>query len=303
MDATSLTLKNQPENTMNAITAAATTAKATIDRLLSNGKASAKSGLVKFDHRLEWTYSEPFSGPEISVNYRREGKEWIYTVMNDNADSAFFNKTGAARTLREARLEALDAMVAGRTAQAEKAENGDKEELLRLLKNGDQSAAIQAVLLSDLLPDDLLQRWLDGLIERTIRRVIGLPACPRWTGRAAWEAWAVKRLHSKDRDSKALLKATEKVIAATVKEAKWAERSEVLHADAPIWAAVEAAKASHREQCGPFRHYALLASWSAVKTAKEAALARCGSSPGVTEAGQAEQEAQHRDLLGLINEM
>jgi hypothetical protein len=178
-----------------------------------------------------------------------------------------------------------------------------KTELLRLLKGDDRSEAIQAVLLSGLLPDSLLQRWLDYLIERALRCVLNLPVCPQWTRRAEWDAWAVKRLHSKDKDSQAFLVATERVIAMTVKEAQRAERSGVPHADAQIWAAVEAARASHRSQCGPFRHYALLASWAATSTAENSALARLGSSLGVTEAGQAEREAQHRDLLGLVNEM
>lgn len=95
---------------MNAITAAVTAAKSTIDRLLSNGNTDPKGDLIRND---SWkTYSEDFSGNEISVNYRREGKTWIYTVTSDAADSIFFSKTGTARTLREARLEALDAVVA-----------------------------------------------------------------------------------------------------------------------------------------------------------------------------------------------
>jgi hypothetical protein len=180
---------------MSAVTAA----KSTIDRLLSNGNASATSGLIRVEEADEtldgkvlwkiWYYTESFSGTGISVNYRREGRAWIYTVMSDATDSAFFSKTGTARTLREARLEALTAMVAGCTAQAGKAENSIKEELLELMQCDPEAplkalfkdglveerrsacaATIKAVLDSGLLPDELRDQWKARLLERLALR-------------------------------------------------------------------------------------------------------------------------------------
>jgi hypothetical protein len=178
-----------------------------------------------------------------------------------------------------------------------------KTELLHLMKNDDRSEAIKAVLLSRLLPEAQLQQFLDSLTERALRRVLALPGCSHWTGRAAWDAWAVKRLHSKDRASLCLDSLTERVIARTTKEAQRAARNPD-NADAPIWAAAEAARTANSRYEGPrLRYHALLASWSAIRTASCAAVALSGSPLRVTEAseGEAEREQQYQDLLKLIN--
>ena len=172
-----------------------------------------------------------------------------------------------------------------------------KTELLHLMKNDDRSEAIKAVLLSRLLPEAQLQQFLDSLTERALRRVLALPGCSHWTGRAAWDAWAVKRLHSKDRASLCLDSLTERVIARTTKEAQQAARNPD-NADAPIWAASAAARTANSRCEGP---QALLASWSAIRTASCAAVALSGSAPRVDEAIEAEREQQYQDLLKLIN--
>lgn len=182
-----------------------------------------------------------------------------------------------------------------------------KTKLLLLLENEDQSAAIRAVLLSGLLPESLLQKFLDNLTERAIRRVLAPPGCPEWTGRASWDAWAVKWLHSKDRSSIARVKATERIIDATTREAQQAARNDAANADALIWAAAEAARASHREPGEPLRHHALKASWSAIRAVQSAAIAAYGlRSTGVAEAVRAvraEREQQYQVLLFLINSL
>jgi hypothetical protein len=172
-----------------------------------------------------------------------------------------------------------------------------KTELLHLMKNDDRSEAIQAVLLSGLLPEAQLQQFLDSLTERALRRVLGLPGCSHWTGRAAWDAWAVKRLHSKDRGSLCLA-ATERIIARTTKEAQQAARDGAAYDAEPIGAAAEAARTANSRCEGP---QALGASHSAIRTASNAAMYPLGSSPGVTEAIEAEREQQYQDLLKLIN--
>lgn len=174
-----------------------------------------------------------------------------------------------------------------------------KTELLHLTKNDDRSEAIKAVLLSRLLPEAQLQQFLDSLTERALRRVLALPGCSHWTGRAAWDAWAVKRLHSKDRGSLCLA-ATERIIARTTKEAQQAARNPD-NADAPIWAAAEAARTANSRCEGPLRYHVLLASWSAIRTASCAAVALSGSTQRVDEAIEAEREQQYQDLLSLIN--
>ena len=174
----------------------------------------------------------------------------------------------------------------------------------KLMKNDERSEAIRAVLLSGLLPDPQLQQFLDSLTERALRRVLALPGCSQWTGRAYWDAWAVKILHSKDRASLCLLRATERAIARTTEEAQQVEMNSInpCHpADAPIWAAAEAARTANSRCEGPPRHHALFASWSAIRTASSAAVALSGSSPSVTEAIEAEREQQYQDLLKLIN--
>lgn len=174
-----------------------------------------------------------------------------------------------------------------------------KTELLHLTKNDDRSEAIKAVLLSRLLPEAQLQQFLDSLTERALRRVLALPGCSHWTGRAAWDAWAVKRLHSKDRGSLCFMRATERAIARTTKEAQQAARNPD-NADAPIWAAAEAARTANSRCEGP---QALLASWSAIRTASCAAVALSGSPLRVTEAVEAEREQQYQDLLSLIKSL
>lgn len=206
----------------------------------------------------------------------------------------------------------------------------------RLMKNDDRSAAIRAVLLSGPLPDPQLQQFLDSLTERALRRVLALPGCSHWPGRGYWDIWAVQWLYSKDRGSLCLMKATERIIALTTKEAQ--RNLDNPYANAHIWAAVEAtwtakeaqhgaaydpehiwaavdARAAARtgdSRCeGPLRYHALLASWSAICTANCAAVALSGSSPCVTEAIEAEaieaieaeREQQCQDLLSLINTM
>jgi hypothetical protein len=175
-----------------------------------------------------------------------------------------------------------------------------KTELLHLMKNDDRSEAIKAVLLSRLLPEAQLQQFLDSLTERALRRVLALPGCSHWTGRAAWDAWAVKRLHSKDRGSLCLA-ATERIIARTTKEAQQAARDGAAYDAEPIWAAAEAARTANSRCEGPLRYHVLLASWSAIRTASCAAVAPSGSAPRVDEAIEAEREQQYQDLLKLIN--
>jgi hypothetical protein len=184
-----------------------------------------------------------------------------------------------------------------------------KTELLHLMKNDDRSEAIKAVLLSRLLPEAQLQQFLDSLTERALRRVLGLPGCSQWTGRASWDAWAVKVLHSKDRGSLCFLRATERAIARTTKEAQQAARDGAAYDAEPIGAAAEAIRAaaeairaSMSSQTSKSRH-ALEASHSAIRTASCAAVALSGSPLRVTEAIEAEQEQQYQDLLSLINTM
>ena len=201
----------------------------------------------------------------------------------------------------------------------------------RLMTNNDRPAAIRAVLLSGPLSDPQLQQFRDSLTERALRRVLGLPGCSHWTGRGHWDTWAVEWLHSKDRGSLCLVRATERIIALTTKEAQ--RNLDTPYADAPIWAAVEAARTAKEAQqgaaydaehiwaavdaraaartdnsrCeGSLRYHALLASWSAIRTASYAAVALSGYSPRVTEAIEAEaieaeREQQCQDLLSLIN--
>lgn len=170
-----------------------------------------------------------------------------------------------------------------------------------LMKNDDRSEAGRTVTRPGLLPEPQLQQFLDGLTERALRRVLALPGCPQWTGRASWDAWAVKILHSKDRGSLCLVKATERIISLTTKEAQ--RNLDNPYADAPIWAAAEAARTANSRCEGPLRYHALMASWSAIRTASCAAVALSGSLPRVTEAseGEAEREQQYQDLLSLIN--
>lgn len=176
-----------------------------------------------------------------------------------------------------------------------------KTKLLCLLENDDRSAAIKDVLLSGLLPEPQLQKFHDNLIERALRRVLGTPGCPEWTGRAAWDAWAVKRLRSKDRSSIALVRATERITAATTREAQQVAKNGAAFADAPIWAAAEAARASHREPLEPLRYHALKASWAAIRAVQSAAVAAHGlGSFRVVEAVRAEREQQYQDLLSII---
>ena len=174
----------------------------------------------------------------------------------------------------------------------------------RLMTNNDRPAAIRAVLLSGPLSDPQLQQFLDILTERALRRVLGLPGCSHWTGRGHWDTWAVEWLHSKDRGSLCLVRATERIIALTTKEAQ--RNLDNPYADAPIWAAVEAARTANSRCEGSLRYHALLASWSAIRTASYAAVALSGYSPRVTEAIEAEaieaeREQQCQDLLSLIN--
>lgn len=180
-----------------------------------------------------------------------------------------------------------------------------KTKLLLLLENEDQSAAIRAVLLSGLLPEPLLQKFLDNLTERAVRRVLAPPGCPEWTGRASWDAWAVKWLHSKDRSSIALVETTERIIDATTREAQQVARNDAANAAALIWAAADAARASHREPGEPLRHHALKASWAAIRSVQSAAVAAYGfcSTGVVAEAFKAEREQQYQDLMSVINSL
>jgi hypothetical protein len=92
------------------------------------------------------------------------------------------------------------------------------------------------------------------------------------------------------------VKATERVIARTTEEAQ--RNLDNSYADAPIWAAAEAARTANSRYEGP---QALAASWSAIRTASSAAVALFGSSSRVTKAIEAEREQQYQDLLKLIN--
>jgi hypothetical protein len=179
-----------------------------------------------------------------------------------------------------------------------------KTKLLQLMKN-EQSEAIKAVLLSGLLPEPQLQKFLDDITERAIRRVLALPGCPEWTGRASWDVWAVKWLHSKDKDSVALLKATERIITLTTREAQRVAMECPRYTDAPIWAAAEAARATHIEPGEPLRHHALKASWSAIRATQSAAVAAYGLDYAIdiAEEVKAEREQQYQDLLSRINSL
>jgi hypothetical protein len=206
-----------------------------------------------------------------------------------------------------------------------------KTELLHLMKNDDRSEAIKAVLLSGLLPEPQLQQFLDSLTERALRRVLGLPGCSQWTGRAAWDAWAVKRLHSKDRASLCLDSLTERVIARTTKEAQQAARDGAAYDAEPIWAAAEAARASKSSHALEASQHALLVTECAAIAAYSpqfstlriteavaayspqfstlriteavAAYSPQFSTLRITEAVAAEREQQYQDLLSLINTM
>lgn len=182
-----------------------------------------------------------------------------------------------------------------------------KAELLRLMKNDDRpAAAVEAVLNSGLLPDDLLQKFLDDLTERAIRRVLGPPGCSEWTGRASWDAWAIKRLHSKDKESVALSKATERIIALTTREAQQVARNGAAYGAEPIWAAAEAARASHREPGELLRYYVLRAVEAAINTTSGVAIAAYSpqfSNCVIDEAVKAEREQQYQGLLSLINSL
>ena len=173
------------------------------------------------------------------------------------------------------------------------------------MKNDDRSEAIRAVLLPGLLPQPQLQQWLNHMVERAIRRVLALPGCSHWTGRAAWDAWAIQWLHSKDRASLCLVRATERAIARTTEEAQQAARDGAAYDAEPIWAtvwaAVEATRAAVEATRTSKSIHALEASHSAIRTACCAALALFGSSPRVTEAIKAEREQQYQDLLSFIN--
>lgn len=251
---------------MNAITAV-TAAKSTIDRLLSNGNASATSGLIKSGQRNTLAYTEQFSGPEISVDYRHNGKEWEYKVATDDLDSAFFfGKTGTARTLKEARLEALDAVVAGCAAQPEKAENRAKEWLLKLMTGTGHQNAVNTVLGSVFLPNDILRRWQDITLERFIKSILGRSGCQ------AWESWASNKWLSCD------------------------DRSQSSAEDARFIAAWHG--------CGAAQATARCASLAVgLLPARQYALEFAEIIASHAEDSDAELKRQHRDLLALINEM
>lgn len=178
-----------------------------------------------------------------------------------------------------------------------------KTKLLCLLENDDRSAAIKDVLLSGLLPEPQLQKFHDNLIERALRRVLGTPGCPEWTGRAAWDAWAVKRLRSKDRSSIALVRATERITAATTREAQQVAKNGAAYGAEPIWAAAEAARASHREPGELLRYHALRAAEAAIYITSGVAIAAYSpqfSNCVIDEAVRAEREQQYQDLLSII---
>lgn len=252
---------------MNAITEAATAAKVTIDRLLSNGKNSATSGLIKGEQWDAWAYIEQFSGPEISVNYRRDGNKWAYTAESNSDSTLFFSKSGLAKTLREARLEALDAVVAGCAAQVENAKNGAKEELIRIMRlEVPCHIAIMATLESGLLPVEILFRYLLQLTKQSISSAIGSSGCH------SWEDWAGKWLSGDDRSELAALAAA-KIAQMT---------SGISTAEAAAYTAVEFARGTDRARDLVF--------WAA------------GAETATGEA-QYKRQQQHRDLLALINEM
>ena len=96
-----------------------------------------------------------------------------------------------------------------------------KAKLLRLLQTQDDFAvAINAVLNSGLLPEPQLQQWLNQLVERAIRRMLGHSGCPEW------EDWASKWLSGEYRSAEAARAAAQAARAAAqaAKAAKTVER-------------------------------------------------------------------------------
>lgn len=181
-----------------------------------------------------------------------------------------------------------------------------KTELLNLMKNDNHQQAIEAVLNSGLLPESQLQKFLDNLTERAVRRVLALPGCSEWIGRAAWDAWAIKWLHSKDRSSIALVRATERIIAATTREAQQVAKNGAAYGAEPIWAAAEAARASHREPGELLRYYVLRAAEAAIYITSGVTIAAYSpqfSNCVIDEAVRAEREHQYDDLLSIINSL
>lgn len=79
------------------------------------------------------------------------------------------------------------------------------------------------------LSDDVKQKWLDVIVERAIRRVLGK------SGSDKWEAWANKWLSGEDRSEVAAWAAAEAASAAAV---------------AAAWAAAWAARAAARAVAG-----------------------------------------------------
>lgn len=72
-----------------------------------------------------------------------------------------------------------------------------KDQLLRMMQEGDSRTAVQAVFDSGLLPFELRERWQTLVIERMIRSTIQCKCgCPDWY------RWAYKWLNNLDRSSR-----------------------------------------------------------------------------------------------------
>lgn len=60
----------------------------------------------------------------------------------------------------------------------------NKEALLKMMQNTSHEMAIETILESDLLPDDLNSMFLNGVVERSIHRVY-----EAFEGHPVWRPW------------------------------------------------------------------------------------------------------------------
>ena len=135
------------------------------------------------------------------------------------------------------------------------------------------------------LSPDERRAWLDLVVERAIRRMLGRSGSP------AWEAWAAAWLSGEDRTASAAAvacaaaRAAEARAATRADAARAATRADAARAADAAWAAAWAAWAATRADAARAADAAWAAAWAA-----DAAWA----------VADAEREAQVADLLAIL---
>jgi thioredoxin-like negative regulator of GroEL len=95
------------------------------------------------------------------------------------------------------------------------------------MKVKDHEEAVDNVIHSGLLPEELLKQWIDSLVKRAIHRTLGKSGVP------AWEEWATNWLSGADRSAEKAAWPAREADAARAQAAAWS-----------AWSAADAAQAA-----------------------------------------------------------